>query len=320
MRIIEFDREGRLSLGIADEQRPEAKQIKVQVAASGINRADLLQKQGLYPPPVGESALLGLEVSGKVVAVGSGVQDVNIGDEVMGLLAGGGYSEFVTDHAGLFFPIPKGTDLIEAAAIPEVFLTGYQVLRKLANVQQGETILIHAGASGLGTAAIQLAKYWGCRVIVTAGSEEKIEFCKQLGADIGVNYHTEDFQQAVGKFGGADVILDVVGGEHFPKNIQVLKSEGRYLVVAFMGGKRSTIDLSQVLVKRIQLIGTTLRARSLAYKTELIHDFEQECMEGFKMKQIKPCIDQVFSVEAANEAHAYMSANQNKGKLLLRWS
>lgn len=320
MRIIEYDSEGKLFVGNGEDDTPLADQVKVQVAGLGLNRADLLQKQGLYPPPAGESAVLGLEVSGTVVAVGSHVQHLQVGDEVMGLLAGGGYSEFVTDHAGLFFPIPKDIGLVDAAAIPEVFLTGYQVLGKLAKVQKGETLLIHAGASGLGSAAIQYAKYKECQVIITAGSDEKVEFCLRLGADIGINYNTEDFEERVNNAGGADVVLDVVGGDYFPKNIKVLKPDGRYLVVAFMGGRRGSIDLSQVLAKRIQLIGTTLRARSIDYKSALIQDFISECMEGFHTGLLRPCVDKVFTIEEANEAHAYMAANENMGKLLLRWS
>lgn len=319
MKVVIYDDKGGLSISSDEIKSPAANEVLVKVIGSGINRADLLQRKGLYPPPTGASDLLGLEVAGMVEKVGSQVNSLKVGDNVMGLLAGGGYAEYVTDDAGLFMRVPDAIDLLQAAAIPEVFLTAYQVLFHLAALKPNETVLIHAGASGLGSAAIQLAKTAGAKVIVTAGSESKLAFCQKLGADLGINYKKEDFEVMIKEEGGVDVVLDVVGGGHFPKNLSVLNSEGRYLVVAFMAGNKADLDLSAVLRKRISIMGTTLRSRSLPYKQKLIQSFLFEFGESFANGSIIPVIDTVYTYQEVEKAHQYMASNQNMGKLLLNW-
>lgn len=319
MRFVLDDETGLLSLQEQDTVYPGPDDIRIKVVGSGINRADLLQKQGKYPPPPGASATLGLEVAGVVDAIGSKVKNFQIGDHVMGLLAGGGYAESVADHADLFMPIPKSTSLIEAAGIPEAFLTSYQVLFQLGQLKPNESVLIHAGASGVGSAAIQLAKAIGSTVYTTVGSEEKTTFCKQLGADAVVNYRLNDFEQIIHNQGGVDLVIDVVGGNYFQKNINVLKTDGRYIVVAFMGGAKVNVHLGQILTKRIRLQGTTLRARSIPYKKQLIQDFLNQFNNHLTSGKIRPIIDQVFPITSVNEAHDYMEKNLNKGKIVLSW-
>jgi tumor protein p53-inducible protein 3 len=311
--------DGSLSLKSTEVRAPCRDEIMVKVTASGINRADLLQVAGHYPPPPGASEILGLEISGIVEEVGGEVVAFGKGDRVMGLLAGGGYAEYVTDQQGLFMKIPENIDIIDAAGIPEAFLTAYQGLFELSHLQKQETVLIHAGASGVGTAAIQLAKARGAQVIVTAGSVEKCDFCRELGAQHAIHYKQEDFEEVIKKIGGVDVVIDPIGGHYFPKNINLLNTDGRYVVLAFMGGAQSNIELGKVLSKRIHVMGTTLRARSLDYKQHLIAGFELYFQEKLASGLIKPVIDTVFPVQAVTKAHAFMANNQNIGKLLLSW-
>jgi tumor protein p53-inducible protein 3 len=300
---------------------PGERDVLVKVEATALNRADSLQRQGKYPPPAGESPILGLEMAGRVSARGAGVSKWQIGDEVCGLLGGGGYAEYVCIHEELAMPVPAGLSTIEAAAIPEVFLTAYQSLCWLARLQAGETVLIHAGASGVGTAAIQLARAMGGQAIVTA-SAGKHGACLQLGAEKAIDYQQEDFAVEVLAHTankGVDVVLDFIGAPNLPRNLEVLRPDGRLVLLALMGGAQAErLSLGPVLSKRLQILGSTLRARPLAYKIELSQALYRFAWPLFEQGQLKPVVDTVFDWEDAAEAHRYLEANRNVGKILLK--
>ena len=261
-------------LVVGEVPRPELGpgEIRARVHATALNGADLLQRRGLYPAPKGESPLLGLEAAGEIMELGAGVHDLRVGDRVMALLGGGGYAEEAVFPAGMALAIPPGFSFEEAAAIPEVFLTAWLELFELGGLQAGETLLVHSGASGVGTAAIQLAKEKGARVIATAGSDGKLLRCRELGADLAVNYRTDDFGVRTKEFTqgrGADCILDLVGAAHWARNIEAIATGGRWLLVGLSGGAKTEIDLRALLTRRVHLIASTLRARSLDEKLEL---------------------------------------------------
>ncbi len=291
-------------------------EVLIKVHSAALNRADLLQRRGLYPPPPGASEILGLEVSGEVVQTGSGAQKWK-GQPVMSLLSGGGYAEYVAVDQGLVLPIPKNITVEEGAGIMEAFLTAFQALYWLAGIKSGERVLIHAGASGVGTAAIQLAKSIGAEVWVTASSA-KHNFCKQLGADHAIDYVEQDFSQVIDP-DRINVIMDFVGAPYFQRNLQSLAMDGRLVMQGFLGGTQlSAVDLSAILKKRLTIMGSTLRSRPLHYRAKLIQDFEMQCWQKFCNLDIKPVIDRVFEWEQVVEAHQYMESNQNKGKIILR--
>jgi putative PIG3 family NAD(P)H quinone oxidoreductase len=295
-------------------------EIRVRMRATALNGADLLQRRGLYPPPAGESEILGMEVAGEVSELGPGASGVKLGDRVMALLPGGGYAEEIAMPAGMAIPIPPSLDFIQAAAIPEVFITAYLELFVLGELKRGEWVLIHAGASGVGTAAIQLAHEAGAKVIATAGSAKKTEACRAHGADFAIDYKTEDFAARVAELTekhGADCILDLVGASHWAKNIQSLAMEGRLLLVGLGGGAKVEIDLRTLLAKRARLIASTLRARPLAEKIELTRKFRGAIMPLFESGRIKPVVDRVFPLAQAADAHRYLETQQNVGKVVL---
>jgi len=308
-------------LFIGETQAPERNpgQVLVQVHASALNRADLLQRQGKYPPPQGESEILGLEMAGEVIEADKNCK-WKVGDKVMGLLAGGGQAEIATVDAGLLMPLPKHMSFAEGAAIPEVFLTAYQTLFLEGNARKGEKVLIHAGASGVGTAAIQLAREWGLSIAVTA-SPTKHEICTRLGALLAIDYKTRDFEKEVRSWSGGkgvDLILDFIGAPYFPKNIACLSLEGRLIQIAMMGGSIGTdFNLAPLLMKRLQIIGTTLRARSIGYKKDLISKFMKEVYPLLDSGTVTPVIDSVFNWEEIEEAHRLMESNKNQGKIIL---
>ncbi|MAJ51113.1 MAG: NADPH:quinone oxidoreductase [Flammeovirgaceae bacterium] len=324
MKYIEvFDQDGLKAMKISEQEAPKNSdfEVKIAVYAVGVNRADILQRLGKYPVPEGVSPTLGLEVAGEIVAIGCQVQGFKKGDRVMALLAGGGYAQFTVVDYRLLMPIPKHLDYIQAAGIPEVFLTAYQTLFILGGVRPKEQVLIHAGASGVGTAAIQLAHVWGAQVSITAGSDEKVRFCEKLGADKAYNYKTQSWSALVwedteGK--GIDVILDCVGGDYVEKNIDCAAFDGRIVLIGFMANARAQeINLAKILQKRIVLKGSTLRARSLAYKSDLINSFNRDFKAAWATKELKPIIDQVLPWELADQAHQRMKQNLNKGKIIL---
>lgn len=295
-------------------------QVLVDVYATAVNRADLLQRAGQYPPPPGESDILGLEMAGVVAVVGDGVANWQVGDRVCALLGGGGYAERVAVDARQLLPIPIGWSFDRAAAVPEVFLTAWVNLFREAQLQAGETVLIHAGASGVGTAAVQQAREAGCRVLVTAGTEAKRARCRQLGAEFACDYRETDFAAAIGDHlqgGDVDVVLDVAGASHLSRNVDVLGPQGRLVLLALLGGSTAPIDLGQVLRKRLRIIGSTLRSRPSAEKGDIIAGFRAQFWEALVQGRIEPVIDRVMPVQEAAAAHDVIAGNDTIGKLIL---
>lgn len=290
-------------------------EIRIANRAAGVNRADLLQRAGHYPPPPGASEILGLECAGEVVEVGAGVNGWSRGDRAMALLAGGGYANEVIVDAGSAMHVPDALSDIEAAAIPEVFLTAYSNIFLWARAQRGERVLIHGGGSGVGTAAITLCKVAGMFVIATAGSDEKCKQCVEHGADLCINYKTEDF---VAECGGADVILDHLGAVYLPRDLQALNAEGRVVIIGSMGGERmATIDVTSLLGKRQQIIGSTLRARPIADKARIVSSFLDRFGEDLNALRVRPVIDAVFDIADIDAAHERVRAD-HFGKVVLR--
>jgi NADPH2:quinone reductase len=300
---------------------PGPAQVLIRVSAAGINRPDLLQRQGHYPPPAGASLIPGLEVAGEIAAVGSEVSGWQAGDLVCALLAGGGYAQYVAVPAVQCLPPPAGLTLQQAAVLPETFFTVWLNLFKRAALQPGETVLVHGGASGIGTTAILLASAFGARVLTTAGSPEKCAACQALGAERAINYRVEDFVAAVREATenrGADVILDMVGGEYVQRNIVAAAVEGRIALIAVQAGAQAQIDLRQILVKRLKLMGATLRPQSSAAKGALARDLLNEVWPLFAERRLMPPpIHARFALNAAADAHALMESGTHIGKIVL---
>jgi putative PIG3 family NAD(P)H quinone oxidoreductase len=290
----------------------------IDVYATGLNRADLAQRGGHYPPPPGASAILGLEAAGVVAEVGAGVSGWGVGDRVCALLTGGGYAERASVPTAMLMPVPDHWSFVEAAAVPEVFLTAYLNLFVEAGLQAGEAALVHGGASGVGTAAIQLARAAGCRVFATAGSSEKIRVCRELGAELAVNYQEEDFAERVKAAGGVDVVLDMVGKDYLEGNLEVLNLGGRLVFIATLSGSRAEIDIRKLMAKRLMLKGSTLRARPLAEKAAMLEGFMARFWQPLVGGEIRPVIDTVLPVEEAQRAHEIMRNNENIGKIILK--
>jgi len=309
-----------LYLGEFPTPRPGPKEILVKVVATALNRADSLQRQGKYPPPPGASPLLGLEMAGEVVEIGNEVTQWQPGQRVCGLLPGGGYAQFAVIHEDLALPIPEGLTFAQAAAIPEVFLTAYQSLVWLGALQAAERVLIHAGASGVGTAAIQIARELGAEVLVTA-SAPKHSLCKSLGASLAIDYKNEDFSEEVSSYTngqGVDLILDFIAAPYFQANLDLLQTDGRLVMLALMGGvKPESVNLAPILTRRLQIMGSTLRNRDLSYKIRLTQSFHSFAWPRFLRKQLVPVIDRAISWERVQEAHEAMEANENAGKIVL---
>jgi putative PIG3 family NAD(P)H quinone oxidoreductase len=294
--------------------------IAIDIAWTAVNRADLMQRAGVYPPPPGASDILGLEVSGIVASVGQGVDQFKPGDEVCALLTGGGYATQVVVPAVQVLPVPKGFSLEEAAAIPEAFATAWLNLYHEALLKPGEKVLVHAGASGLGTAVIQLATALGNTVFATAGSEEKLEVCKQLGASGCWNRKNGAFVEAVIKWGGVDMVLDPVGGNYIADDQKVLNVDGRIVLIGLLGGRMAEVDLGLMLVKRQRLIGSTLRSRTVADKGDVMDALFQHVWPLLSARQIEPIIDRSWPIEEAEAAMAYVADDLNTGKVLLKVS
>ncbi|WP_161890050.1 NAD(P)H-quinone oxidoreductase [Pontibacter russatus] len=310
-----------LYIGTHDKPLPNPDELLVRVQATALNRADTLQRQGKYPPPKGASPLLGLEVAGEVVEAGINCSRFKKGDKVFGLLPGGGYAEYAILHEAMALPVPDNLTMEEAAAIPEVFLTAYQALVWLGRLQAGERVLVHAGASGVGTAAIQLARALQAEVLVTA-SEKKLQACLDLGAHKAINYKEAPFEEAVlahTNSEGVDLIVDFIAGPYFQSNIECLRLDGRLVLLASLGGgKVDSFDLRKLLAKRLHVMGSTLRSRPHGYQAKLTEEMWTFAGPLFKSGQIKPVIDSVFDWQDVAAAHRYMEQNQNIGKIVLR--
>jgi putative PIG3 family NAD(P)H quinone oxidoreductase len=296
-----------------------AGEVRIAVHATAINRADLVQRSGGYPPPPGASPIMGLECAGVVMETGDGVSRVKPGDAVCALLSGGGYAEQVVVAAGQVLKIPQGLSLLEAAALPEVFATAYLNLYMEAGLGAGERVVLHAGASGVGTAAIQLCRELGNPCFVTLGSEQKLQACLKLGAQAGFVRHQGNFQQALQSWApdGVDVILDPVGAEYLEANLNCLAIEGRLVLIGLMGGASAQINLGSLLMKRIRLIGSTLRARSVAAKSAVMDQLESVVWPLIEQGKIKPIIDTTFAISDADAAHRHVASNETVGKVVL---
>jgi NADPH2:quinone reductase len=296
-------------------------EVLVKVAAAGVNRPDVEQRKGTYPPPPGASDIPGLEIAGTVAALGPGAGGIRVGDAVCALVSGGGYAEYCTAPAAQCLPVPKGVDMVQAASLPETFFTVWQNVFDRARLKGGETILIHGGSSGIGTTAIQMAKVMGARVLATAGSDEKCKACVALGAERAINYNTEDFAEVVlaeTKKKGADVILDMVGGKYFERNVAVLAIEGRLSVIALLGGRDAKLDLALLLRKRLTVVGSVLRARPIAEKGAVAESLRREIWPLISAGKIKPVIDSTFPLADAAKAHARMETSAHVGKIVLK--
>lgn len=298
---------------------PGSGEILVRVAAAGVNRPDVMQRMGLYPPPPGASDIPGLEIAGEIVALGSGVKRWKLGDRVMALVVGGGYAEYCLAHESHALPLSALT-MTEAAAIPETFFTVWHNAFERGGLKSGETLLVHGGTSGIGTTAIQLAKAFGSRVITTAGTQEKCDACRKLGADVAVNYKTEDFvaaTKAATDDRGAEVILDMVGGDYIARNYEAAAVEGRIVQIAFQGSPKATVDFRRIMLKRLHHTGSTLRSRSVADKGSIARAVEDRVLPLIAAGKVKPVIFKTFPLLEAAGAHALMESSTHIGKIVL---
>jgi NADPH2:quinone reductase len=299
---------------------PGPGEILIKVAAAGVNRPDVAQRSGTYPPPPGASDLPGLEVAGEVVAIGSGASKHKLGDKVMSLVAGGGYAQYCIAQDAQAMAVPPGLPMIEAAAIPETLMTVWHNVFERGGLRAGETLLIHGGSSGIGTMAIQLAKAFGSKVIVTVGSKDKADACLKLGAISAINYKTEDFVTEVKTAtdgAGANVILDMVGGDYIERNYDAAAVEGRVVQIAFLGGPKANVNFAKLMVKRLHHTGSTLRPRSNADKAAMVAAIEAKVMPLLREGRIKPLIDSTFPLEKAADAHRRMESSEHIGKIVL---
>ncbi len=320
MRFIDVNEQQGLFFNETVIPTAKAGQCLVKIKAIGINRADLLQRAGKYPPPAGESAILGLEVSGEIVNLAADVTHWKVGDKVFGLVGGGGYAEFATINSAHLMKLPDNFSFEQGAAIAEVYLTAFQSLFSIADLQTNEQVLIHAGASGVGSAAIQLAKFIGCKVTCTVSNQQKAQACKDLGADNIINYNDTDFVEwkKTNLKQGFDVILDVVGGDYLNRNIDVAARDCRLVMLAMLGGRFSQpVDVAKLLFKRLNLHASTLRNRNDAYKARLVENFSDQFLTAFDSAQLQPVIEQVFNWQDADLAHRLMANNKNIGKYIL---
>ncbi len=323
MQVVEISRPGGPEvLKIATRPLPQPKpgEVLIRVAAAGVNRPDCLQRAGTYAPPPGASDLPGLEVAGSVVRLGEGVTEWHEGDQVCALTPGGGYAEFCITAAGHCLPVPTGWSLIEAASLPETFFTVWINVFERARLAPGETLLVHGGSSGIGVAAIQLARAFDHRVFVTAGNAEKCAACEALGAERAINYRSEDFVEVVKQLTGgkgADVILDMVGGDYVPRELKCLATDGRLSLIAFLGGNKATLDMSDILVRRLTLTGSTLRPRTVEFKAAVAKSLREKVWPLIEAGRVRPVIYKVFPLAAASAAHSLMESGAHVGKIML---
>ena len=295
-------------------------EVLVKVAAAGVNRPDVMQRQGTYPPPKGATDIPGLEIAGEVVSVGPGVNRWKLGDKIMALVVGGGYAEYCPAHESHALPLPAGLTFTAAAAIPETFFTVWHNVFERGALKRGETLLVHGGSSGIGTAAIQLAREFGARVIATAGSAEKLQACLTLGAAVAVNYKSEDFvaaTKAATDRKGADVVLDMVGGDYIERNYEAAAIEGRVVQIAFQASPKATVDFRRIMLKRLTHTGSTLRARSIPDKGAIARAVEKNVLPLIAAGKVRPLIDSTFALAQAAAAHARMESSRHIGKIVL---
>ena len=323
MRAVAIDKPGDPEVLInVDEPVPVPgdNDVLVRVAAAGVNRPDVLQRQGLYPVPPDASQLPGLEIAGEIVAVGPAVDAWTVGDNIMALTHGGGYAEYCRVDQGHCLPVPAKLSLIEAAAVPETFFTVWYNMFMRCRLAEGETFLVHGGSSGIGTTAIQLARAHGCKVITTAGSADKCRFCEDLGADKAINYKREDWQQVVRDYTdghGVDVLLDMVAGPYMQKNLDSMALEGRYAIIAFLQGPKAELNMRIVLGRRLTITGSTLRPQTVAEKSLLADQVRTNVLPLLESGTVRPVIDSTFSLNDAAAAHQLMESSQHKGKIVL---
>lgn len=323
MRAIEITTPGGPDvLKLTERPMPEPGhgQVVLKVAYAGVNRPDALQRAGAYDPPPGASDLPGLEASGEVVAIGSGVSGLALGDQVCALLPGGGYAEYVVTPAAHCLPVPSGLSLKQAACLPETFFTVWSNVFTRGGLKAGERFLVHGGSSGIGTTAIQLANAFGARVFVTAGSDEKCQACLDLGAERAINYKTEDFVAAMRAEGGADLILDMVGGDYIPRNVKALAEDGRLVQIAFLQGPVVELNFAIMMVKRLTLTGSTLRPQSDLAKARIAQDLHEAVWPLLEAGKVAPVMDSEFDLADAAAAHARMESSGHIGKIVLKVS
>ena len=328
MRAIAITAHGKpevLQLVEQPQPVPGSGEVLIRVAASGINRPDVLQRKGYYPPPAGASPLPGLEVAGTIVsgdAQALAAAGFQVGDAVCALMAGGGYAEYSVAAIGQCLPVPQGLSMVEAASLPETFFTVWSNVFDRAELQAGETLLVHGGSSGIGVTAIQMAKALGAQVIITAGSDEKCSACLQLGADHAINYRTHDFVEEVQRITdkrGANVILDMVAGSYVERELGCLADDGRIVIIAFQGGASAQFNAGDLLRRRLTITGSTLRARDNAFKAAIAHNLRQTIWPLLESKRIRPTIAATFTAEQATQAHALMESGAHIGKIVLTW-
>lgn len=323
MRYIDLPEHGgpeMMQLAEGEKPQPAPGEVLIKVAAAGVNRPDVVQRMGLYPPPPGASPILGLEVAGEIVELGEKVQRWKPGDTVCALVNGGGYAEFVAVPAGQCLPVPKGLSMVEAAALPETFFTVWSNVFDRAELKAGEVLLVHGGSSGIGTAAIQLGKNFGARVFATAGSVEKCAACEKLGADRAINYKSEDFVEVVREATdgrGADVILDMAGGDYVDRNIRLAARDGRIVNIAFLKGARVEVNMLPVMLKRLTLTGSTLRPQIVAVKAAIASALEKRVWPLVAEGRIRPQIAATFPLERVADAHRLMESGGHIGKIVL---
>ena len=323
MTVIEIAAPGgpeQLKPALRPVPHPAEGEVLVRVAAAGVNRPDVMQRQGRYPAPAGASDLPGLEIAGEIVALGPKVSGLAIGDKVTALLPGGGYAGYAIAAAPLCLPVPSGFSMVEAAAIPETFFTVWTNLFDRGRCKAGDTVLIHGGTSGIGTTAIQLAAAWGARVFATAGSDDKARACERLGAVRGINYRTEDFVEVMRTQtggNGVDITLDMVAGSYVARNLEIAALDGRVVVISLLGGTRAEINMGAILTKRLTLTGSTLRARTVAQKAEVADAVRKNVWPLLAAGRVRPTIHATFPLAEASEAHRLMETSNHIGKIVL---
>jgi NADPH2:quinone reductase len=298
-----------------------ADEVLIQVAFAGVNRPDCLQRAGAYPPPADASPIIGLEVAGTIVATGENVRTWSVGDGVCALTPGGGYAEYCATPAAFCLPQPRGLSAVEAASLPENYFTVWNNVFDRVHLTAGESILVHGGAGGIGTAAIQLAKAFGATVVATAGSKDKVSFCREIGADRVINYREQDFVAEVAAITGkrgVDVVLDMVGGDYFEKNLRCLALEGRLAIIAFLQGSRVTLDFRHVMLRRLTITGSTLRASPSQRKAEIAHSLREKVWPLFESGRLKAIVHRIFPLAEAAAAHALMESGAHIGKIMLQ--